>query len=82
MLQLKSMNNDHKESFINDYKFEKKETHIQKKNIFLENSLNLSGLEKINNQSKVEILPFNNIYHKMNNNKIHTKKKKKKILIE
>ena len=78
IIKLKSMNND-----LNDYKFEKKQTHIQKKNFFFENSVNLSGLEKINNQSKNEILPFDNIYHRMNNNKIHTKKNKsKKKLIE
>ena len=82
ILHLKSMNNNNKESFINDYKSEKKKS-IKKKYFLLENSLNLSGFEKINNQPKIEIPSLKNICHIMNNNKIHTEKNKiKKIPIE
>ena len=41
------MNNDNKESSINDYKSERKKN-IKKKYFVLENGLNLSGFEKIN----------------------------------
>ena len=76
------MDNDNKESFINDYKSERKKN-INKKYFLLENSLNLSGFEKINNQPKIEKPPLKNNYHMMNNNKIYIEKNKiKKISIE
>ena len=82
MLQLKSMNNDNKDNFINDYKSEKKEI-IKTKYFPFDNSLNLSGFEKINNEPKIEIPPLKNNYHMMINYKIHTEKNKiKKIPIE
>jgi len=81
ILHLKSIDNDNKEIF-NDYKSERKKN-IKKKYFHLENSLNLSGFEKINNELKIEIPPLKNNYHIVNNNKIHTKKNKiKKMPID
>ena len=83
IIHLKSMNNDIKEGIFNDYKSDKKKRNINKNNLRSENSLNLSAYEKINNQSKIEISPFNNKCNIVNNNKIHTEKNKsKKIIIE
>ena len=83
ILHLKSMNNDNKESFINDYKSEKKKSNIKKKYFLFENNLNLSGFEKLNNQSKIEIPPLKKNYQMMKNNKMHIEKNKiKKISTE
>ena len=79
ILNLSSINNNNKENLINDYKSEKKKNKINKQYFLLEKNLNLSGLEKINSQPKVEILSFKNNYQKMDNNKIHIKKNNTKI---
>jgi hypothetical protein len=80
---LKSINNNNKENVINDYKSEKKKNKINKKYFLLEKSLNLSSLEKINNHTKFEILPFKNNFLKKNINQINTEKNNNnKIIIE
>ena len=61
----------------------KKKSNIKKKYFLFENNLNLSGFEKLNNQSKIEKPPLKKNYQMMKNNKMHIEKNKiKKISTE